>query len=476
MGGDDSKICTLTDGEESSVVLPSAQVVATLPHNVTREARLTMDLMVVGTGPECDLIVPDARVSRRHCELKLTRRGVVLRDLGSKNGTFIGEIPVMEAILPAGAVATIGSTRLSIALEGAPSLVRLSASERFGEAIGRSVVMRALFAQLERAAATAETILLLGESGTGKEVLARAIHAASPRRDGPLVIVDCGAVAPSLVEAELFGHTRGAFTGAVAPHAGLLEQADGGTLFIDELGELPLDLQPKLLRALEARQIRRVGSSEWRPFDARVIAATHRDLRARVAEGTFRQDLYYRLAVVEVRVPALRERKDDIPALVERFLAAQSPPRALSNLPPNVMDVLLSHDWPGNVRELRNMVSRLVIFPDLAREALGVALAPSRAEAAPPARRAAAPSPASAAERAEAPAAGTAEDGLSALLQMQLHEARDAVVEHFERRYVAAKLREHGGNVSRTADAIGVSRQLVYRLIERYGLRGAERA
>ncbi|WP_437562131.1 sigma 54-interacting transcriptional regulator [Sorangium sp. So ce542] len=472
MGGDDSKICTLTDGEESSVVLPSAQVVATLPHNVTREARLTMDLMVVGTGPECDLIVPDARVSRRHCELKLTRRGVVLRDLGSKNGTFIGEIPVMEAILPVGAVATIGSTRLSIALEGAPSLVRLSASERFGEAIGRSVVMRALFAQLERAAATSETILLLGESGTGKEVLARAIHAASPRRGGPLVIVDCSAVAPGLVEAELFGHTRGAFTGAVAPHAGLLEQADGGTLFIDELGELPLDLQPKLLRALEARQIRRVGSSEWRSFDARVIAATHRDLRARVAEGTFRQDLYYRLAVVEVRVPALRERKDDIPALVERFLAAQSPPRALSDLPPSVMDVLLSHDWPGNVRELRNMVSRLVIFPDLAREALGVALAPSRVEAAPPARRAAA----SAAERAEAPAAGTAEDGLSALLQMQLHEARDAVVEHFERRYIAAKLREHGGNVSRTADAIGVSRQLVYRLIERYGLRGAERA
>ncbi|KYG05494.1 AAA family ATPase [Sorangium cellulosum] len=472
MGGDDTKICTLTDGEESSVVLPSAQVVATLPHNVTREARLTMDLMVVGTGPECDLIVPDARVSRRHCELKLTRRGVVLRDLGSKNGTFIGEIPVMEAILPVGAVATIGSTRLSIALEGAPSLVRLSASERFGEAIGRSVVMRALFAQLERAAATSETILLLGESGTGKEVLARAIHAASPRRGGPLVIVDCSAVAPGLVEAELFGHTRGAFTGAVAPHAGLLEQADGGTLFIDELGELPLDLQPKLLRALEARQIRRVGSSEWRSFDARVIAATHRDLRARVAEGTFRQDLYYRLAVVEVRVPALRERKDDIPALVERFLAAQSPPRALSDLPPSVMDVLLSHDWPGNVRELRNMVSRLVIFPDLAREALGVALAPSRVEAAPPARRAAA----SAAERAEAPAAGTAEDGLSALLQMQLHEARDAVVEHFERRYIAAKLREHGGNVSRTADAIGVSRQLVYRLIERYGLRGAERA
>ncbi|KYF89250.1 AAA family ATPase [Sorangium cellulosum] len=474
MGGDDTKICTLTDGEESSIVLPSAQVIATLPHNVTREARLTMDLMVVGTGPECDLVVPDARVSRRHCELKLTRRGVVLRDLGSKNGT-IGEIPVMEAILPVGAIATIGSTRLSIALEGAPSLVRLSASERFGEAIGRSVVMRALFAQLERAAATSETILLLGESGTGKEVLARAIHAASPRRDGPLVVVDCSAVAPSLVEAELFGHARGAFTGAVAPHAGLLEQADGGTLFIDELGELPLDLQPKL-RALEARQIRRVGSSEWRSFDARVIAATHRDLRARVAEGTFRQDLYYRLAVVEVRVPALRERKDDIPALVERFLAAQSPPRALSDLPPNVMDVLLSHDWPGNVRELRNMVSRLVIFPDLAREALGVALAPSRVEAAPPARRAEAPSPAGAAERAEGPAAGTAEDGLSALLQMQLHEARDAVVEHFERRYIAAKLREHGGNVSRTADAIGVSRQLVYRLIERYGLRGAERA
>jgi DNA-binding NtrC family response regulator len=457
---DRARLCTLTNAGENTVLLPAASVTVTLPQGGVLKAPLKMDHFFVGTAPDCDLIVADVRVSRRHCELRLTQRGVILRDLKSKNGTLIGEIPVFEAILPIGAIATIGSSHLSVSVEGEPSVVPLSPTGQFGEAIGQSVAMRALFARIERAARTPETILLLGESGTGKEVLAKAIHAASPRKTGPFVVFDCSAVAPNLIEGELFGYVRGAFTGAVAAHEGLLEQARGGTLFIDELGELPLDLQPKLLRALEARQVRRVGSKEWRSFDVRVVAATHRNLRTRIAEGLFREDLYYRLAVVEVRVPSLRERKDDIPLLVQRFLSLTSPHRALAELSPHTLELLMAHDWPGNVRELRNVVARLVLFPELADEALGGLLAP-RLERPPEASRTADPG-----------GAPADDSGLGAILHLPIREAREAIVEQFERRYIEAKLREHGGNVSHTADAVGLSRQHLHRLMVGYAIRG----
>jgi transcriptional regulator with PAS, ATPase and Fis domain len=323
---------------------------------------------------------------------------------------------------------------------GGTVLVPLSVDSRFGDAIGASIPMRALFARLERAASADVTVLLLGETGTGKELLAQGIHAASDRRDGPFVPFDCGAVPPTLIEAELFGYVRGAFTGANADHKGILAEADGGTLFLDEIGELPLDLQPKLLRALEARQFRRVGGRGHESFDARVVAATHRPLRQDVANGLFRQDLFYRLAVVEARVPPLRERREDVELLVARFLAAQSPFRSIRDLPSGTVAMLQAHDWPGNVRELKNAISRLLLFPESALDL---------------------------------------DDGIdrsamtqgSLPLHLPLRDAREQIVETFERAYIVAKLTASAGTVSRAADAMQVSRQFLHRLMDRYDIR-----
>jgi transcriptional regulator with PAS, ATPase and Fis domain len=301
--------------------------------------------------------------------------------------------------------------------------------------------MRALFAQLDRVARTPETILMLGESGTGKDLLARAVHERSAHAKGPFVVFDCGAVAPELMESELFGAVRGAFTGAMQDRAGVLEQAQGGTLFLDEIGELPLSLQPKLLRAIEARQFRRLGGKAWSHFDARILAATHRDVRSQVAAGTFREDLYFRIAVFQVHVPALRERREDIGVLVESFLQAQTPPKTLADLPDRTLDMLKAHDWPGNVRELRNTVARLVLFPHLGSEVLD----------------------------SPAPAPGKLP------VHLTLREARALVMEDFEHAYVTAKLKAYKGNVSGAAEAMGISRQFLHRLMVRYGIRGSGR-
>ncbi|MEZ4302149.1 MAG: sigma 54-interacting transcriptional regulator [Polyangiaceae bacterium] len=460
MESDASAHCTLTSFDQGrSLRLPTVQVTVTLSDGQVLAATLDMRPLVIGTSPDCDLPVPDPRISRRHCELRLTERGVLLRDLGSKNGTLLRGVSILEALLPPSVPVSLGSSELVIASAGTPTVLPLSAGASFGDAIGPSLPMRALFAKLERAAPTDETILLLGESGTGKEVLARAIHTQSLRSQGPFVVFDCGAIAPSLIEGELFGHARGAFTGSVGSQPGLLELANGGTLFIDEIGELPLQLQPKLLRALESRQIRRLGAMEYRKFDARIVAATHRNLRAQLAEGVFREDLYYRLAVLELHVPSLRERKEDIPALVERFLAARDPKRTLADLPPATLSLLQAHDWPGNVRELRNTVARMLLFPELVEDLITRA-APGASERPP-----------TAASKAKEGLLDVEIARLGRLLELTLPDAREAVLDQLDRSYVAIKLRQHGGNVSRAADAMGISRQLVHRLIDRHGLK-----
>jgi two-component system response regulator GlrR len=304
--------------------------------------------------------------------------------------------------------------------------------------VGRSPAMRAAFSLLERAAQADATVLLEGDTGTGKEAAAESLHRESARRDGPLIVVDCGAIPPSLLESELFGHERGAFTGAVTEQEGALEAADHGTVFLDEIGELGLELQPKLLRALDRREIKRVGASRYRPIDVRVIAATHRNLRVEVNAGRFRADLYYRLAVLQVRLPPLRQRADDLPLLIEHILhglgAADSDAAALVRTREFVAD-LARHAWPGNVRELRNYIERC-----LALRESGVVPAPS----------------------ADPPPVD---------LRRPLRAARDEHLRAFERAYLRQALAAAGNNVTAAARIAGIDRIYFYRLLWKYGLR-----
>jgi DNA-binding NtrC family response regulator len=388
---------------------------------------------VIGTSDCCDIVLRDRTVSARHAEIALRADGYFLTDLGSHNGTLANGLRVGQVFLAPGVVLGLGHTLLEVVDLDEVTEVRLSEAERFCGAIGRSAAMRQVFAVLEAAARSDATVLLQGETGTGKEVLAEALHCASAHADGPLVVFDCGAVPAQLVESELFGHERGAFTGADAPRAGVLERAHGGTLFLDEIGELPLELQPKLLRAVETRRFRRLGSQHERVVDVRLVAATSRNLEHEVAQGRFRQDLYYRLAVVRVRVPPLRERREDVPLLVEHFAARLDSPRLAERLG-SLLPLLQSYGWPGNVRELRNVVERLAVLP--LEEALPSAVLRPRGRARP----------------------------------QPYTAARERAVDDFERGYVELILEHTGGNVTHAAELAGVSRRYVTMLMTKHGI------
>ncbi|MBS2017563.1 MAG: sigma 54-interacting transcriptional regulator [Deltaproteobacteria bacterium] len=314
------------------------------------------DPVVIGRDPACQLTIGASGVSSMHAELVATPRGVRLRDLGSKNGTWVGDIRISEAYLTTATSFWLAKSEIRFEPTRTEK-IDLPDIERFGPLYGTSAPMRDLFRRLEKGANTELTVLVQGETGTGKELVAQAVHDASPRKGKPFVIVDCGSIAPTLAEATLFGHEKGAFTGAVNARESPFVEAAGGTIFLDELGELPLDVQPKLLRALAERRIKSVGSNTYRDFDARVIAATRRDLETAVNEGAFRSDLYFRLAQVRAFVPPLRQRLDDIPGLVRHMLDQLGEKGAWRRVSRPTLDRLLRYDWPGNVRELRNAVS-----------------------------------------------------------------------------------------------------------------------
>lgn len=398
---------------------------------------------IVGSAEGVELNLADPAVSRFHAEIEVRPDGVWVRDLGSRNGTYIGSIRIEAARLPDGGAVRMGATSLHLRPAAAPTVIELWPGSSYGPLLGQSIAMRRLFAQLARVNTHETTVLVQGETGTGKELVTRALHDTSARADGPFIVVDCAALPEGLLESELFGHTRGAFTGATSTRVGALEAAQGGTVFLDEIGELPATVQPKLLRALESRTIRRLGENEPRKIDARFVSATHRDLRRMVNAGTFREDLYFRLAVVPLVVPPLRERLDDLPILVGHFSGAQTPDQEL-------MDELKRRTWPGNVRELRNFIERT--------RALGLAetlaLARGESEALPPTLAA---SPAS-----EVPA--------GELLSKQLRDARDAWNDAFERAYLRALLEAHQGNVTAASKAAGVNRTYLHRLIQKHAL------
>ena len=401
----------------------------------------------VGSAEGNHLRLDDRAVSRAHCELEVRADTVTVRDLGSTNGTFIGETRIRDADVAPGAVVRVGGSAFRIEAGGEPAFVAISEKTSFGDLAGASLEMRQAYAVLERVAPTDTTILVQGETGTGKDVAARAIHDASPRKSGPFVPVDCGAIPENLFESELFGHVRGAFTGAVNDRAGAFQEAHGGTLFLDEIGEMPLALQAKLLRAIESRRVRRVGSSKDAEVDVRIVCATNRKLAQMVNEGTFREDLYYRLAVVEVTLPPLRARRDDIPAIARHLhakLAARRP--NVAPLSDETVEAWKSRAWPGNVRELRNAIERVVTLGD------------------------ARPSTKSLGDTGSNPVLPTGIESIVPL-HLPLKEARDAWTSEFESVYVRAMLKKTNGNLTKAAELAGVSRRFLQRTIVRLGLR-----
>ena len=403
------------------------------------EVRSAGDRVVIGTHERATLRLTDRAVSRFHCELALGPTAVVLSDLQSLNGTAVETVRIERAPLRDGAKIVIGNSRLTFSLLPDEAEIPLLPGERFGLLVGASPAMRAAMAQLARVAATDSTVLLTGESGTGKELAAESLHRESPRRDQPFLVVDCGALPPDLLESELFGHARGAFTGADRDRAGIFEAAHGGTVLLDEIGELDPALQPKLLRAIERREVRRLGESTYRPVDVRLVAATNRDLRAEVNAGRFRADLFYRLAVVEIELPPLRSRTADLPPLVDTLLeqlGLSDHPLAPTLRTPAFREALASHGWPGNVRELRNYLERCLV--------MRTPLPPGTA--APPA---------------------TPPSDLVEPLKL----ARERWTRVFEHAYLSELLARHDGNVTAAARAAGVDRIHLYRLLWRNGLR-----
>jgi transcriptional regulator with GAF, ATPase, and Fis domain len=410
---------------------------------------------LVGTHPNNDLVLTDDTVSRYHLELQVRRDGLRVKDLGSTNGTFHGDTRVTT-------ITVQGATRLRLGrntgFEIVPNEDEVQLTEfvgdRLGKVVGVSPAMRTLFSLLQRVSPTDATLLLEGETGTGKEAIAEAVHQLSSRSANTLTVVDCAAIPSNLIGSELFGHVKGSFTGAHSDKDGLIQAANGSTLFLDEIGELALDLQPQLLRVLEKREVRRIGDTRATRVDIRVVAATNRNLKDMVKQGTFREDLFYRLAVVRAVVPPLRDRPEDIPLLAHHFADQMG---ATFDLSPSLVDELRCHSWPGNVRELRNVVERAL---SLGREGLPPRVSELVTTNNP------GPGGGHAQQGYGVGASGSSDE----VYELPFKEAKGRLIEGFERDYLTHLLRRHRGNISRAAAEAGIDRNYIHRLVKKYNL------
>jgi len=391
------------------------------------------------------VLLSDPTISRKHLGIDPGPAGLLLRDLGSTNGSFVQGSRFNELTLAFGTEVTIGKTVLKYLPTEEEIDLAPSENESYGSLVGRDAKLRRLFRVLDDVAATEATVLIEGETGTGKELLAEEIHRHSPRKDGPFIVFDCGAVPDELIESALLGHVRGAFTGAITDRPGAFEEADGGTLFLDEIGELAPGVQPALLRALDKQSVRPVGGSTYTRASVRVVAATNRNLRAEIAARRFREDLYYRVAVVRMAVPPLRERPDDIPLLVQHFMRQFRGDRMLE-VAQEDLDRLRKHDWLGNVRELRNVIERACAVSHGSRLELEDALD-------------------------DRPAAAAGWNAPAVNVDLPFKEAKARIVESFERDYIKELLKRHKGNLSAASRSAEIDRKHLRELLRKHGLR-----
>ncbi len=420
-------------------------------------------VVTIGAMDDNDLVLPDETVSRYHCRIYQEESAYVVQDLGSTNGTFVNKVRVKEAYLKPGCQITLGKARLEFQSIDEKVRIQPSTDDRFGEIIGANVKMRQLFGILEKIAPTDTTVVIEGETGTGKEVVARTLHQTSHRSDKPFVVFDCSAVPDNLIESELFGHEKGSFTGAIMARPGLFEMANGGTIFLDELGELTLDLQPKLLRVLETREVRRVGGTRPMKVNVRVIAATNRRLEEEVRAGRFREDLYYRLSVVRLFLPPLRERCEDIPLLVRQFLRVGRFNRdaegrlRFNTLARETLEALMGYDWPGNVRELLNVVERACSFAE--GDVIQLEDLPQHLTGSGHMQRLTALKPTMLSDPdQEVSDIGTFKD------------AKEKWVAAFERDYIRQLLEQNDFNISHAAREAEIDRKYFRKLMKKYGL------
>ncbi len=440
----------------------------------TKENVFEKSTITMGAMEDNDLVVGEETVSRYHCKIVQEDNAYLLVDLGSTNGTFINRVRIREGYLKPGCTIGLGTTELKFhSVEERVEIVP-SRKERLGGLVGRHVKMRELYAVLEKIAPTATTVVIEGETGTGKEVVAQTIHQLSPRASGPIMVFDCGAVPDNLIESELFGHEKGSFTGAVMTRQGLFEMAHGGTLFLDELGELPLDLQPKLLRALEQREIRRVGGNRPIKVDVRIVAATNRNLEEEVKRGRFRQDLFYRLSVVRVFLPPLRDRPEDIPHLVKHFLAEGGYNRRheggpkVTGVARGAMDLLTAYRWPGNVRELLNTIERAVSFAE--NDLIEAGDLPESVRGELPHLRSGNDAASGHGPGAVGPGGAMAQSSADA--EGTFKDAKERWVSSFERDYIVALLKKNKGNISHAAREADIDRKYFRKLMRKYEIAG----